>query len=220
MHFLAQFFLDLMFVNNEIMLACLTNKFRLSREIEGIFMSKLNTILLSIWVAMLTSCGAENQEYNLNRQAEPSISKSFNGYAVCVAEPNLIIRNLPNQNATVSANKPNCSFGEKAWVEAVIKGDDSRFYARLPGWGNHNINGKTYGYANILWLEAAKSGKEETHDDNICSTKYDNSYAVAPVAQATRAVLSVVGYAEGTGNCYNYMFGYKNLYMTDCSVST
>jgi hypothetical protein len=145
---------------------------------------------------VLTACGGEqNPQSEVKFQANPRIQRGFVGFAVCTGEPNLIVRDRPSQGSSVSSNKPNCVFGEKAYVEEVVTGQngDPNLYARLPGWGDHNLNGRTYGYADIRWLmsEADFNNRNQKPDgqgslsSSFLAPYYKNNYSA--IAQKTKA---------------------------------
>ncbi|HYX37174.1 MAG TPA: glycoside hydrolase family 104 protein [Oligoflexus sp.] len=99
---------------------------------------------------------------------------------------------------SIQASKisPALNFGEDVTVEDMQWDEVShQYYANI---------GR--GWVDIRWLKkvAAVPGGGVP-----CSTQYDDAFAVAAMGSPTRALLSIIGYAEGTGNCYNVMFGYK-----------
>jgi muramidase (phage lysozyme) len=162
------------------------------------------------------ACGGEEHLGSLQRrhQAEPRIGMGYEGWAICTGETSLKIRSARTLKSALSSIKSRCLFGEKVWVEGtVLDPESNEHYARLLDRPSQQSGAQEYGYADWRWLQIASAdagpANDVGHDDQRCSINYDEAFAVAAVATATRAILSCVGYAEGTGNCYNYMFGYK-----------
>lgn len=139
-------------------------------------MLRKSIIISPVLLILLTACGAQGPG------AEPSLTKdevhackrpgsgpiysgapsgvcqvtdeAFSGWARCVGNGGLAIRNAPSRNAELSSkfasSKGYCAYGTEAYVEGLVwNSNDGTYYAKLPGWGDYD----GYGYADYRWLQ-------------------------------------------------------------------
>ena len=163
----------------------------------------MKTLLLFILpFALVYGCGKDSKTENKTNYPVPPeerISSDYRGLARCTGSPYVKVRSSPGLNQSLHSQKPQCNYGEHIQIEGTEMDPSTGHLYAMVSFGNEP------GFIHWAYIEPLAfnlGGAKEP-----CLTR-DRRFTFFDYKAPTQSLLSTISYAEGTGECYHYMFGY------------
>jgi muramidase (phage lysozyme) len=158
-------------------------------------MSCKYSVLFAAWTAASIGCGVASETSETKAEASPQVQvrQNYTGLATVTAEPTLNIRTAAASSAPILRIDG---------ASVALMRDDTVF---VRSTRTDASTGRIFADIGFGWVDARYLAMR----DDSCARSLVGPFSHAFTDRRTNAVLSVVGFSEGTGSCYNLMFGYE-----------